>query len=285
VYQSLSNCRLCPRLCGADRLAGKAGLCRSTAQLVVASWNLHHWEEPVISGAHGSGTIFFSGCTGRCIFCQNYPISQLGHGRRVSIGELAGMMLELQGRGAHNINLVTPSHFIAHILLALDEAAGRGLRIPIVYNCSGFERVETLRLLEGVVDIFLPDAKYADDRVALEVSSFPGYVEANRAALAEMYRQVGARLELDEAGIARRGMIIRHLVLPDELAGSFEVFRWVAGNLSPDIHVSLMNQYFPAHEALHHPLLGRKLTEAEYERAIEEFFDAGMHAGWNQDCD
>jgi len=283
AYQSLSACRLCPRECGIDRLAGQRGHCRMSGQLVVASWNLHHGEEPVISGRRGSGTIFFSGCTGRCLFCQNYPISQLGNGRPYSVGELAQMMLELQGRGAHNINLVTPTHFVAHILLALDQAAAGGLTIPIVYNTSGYETVTTLQLLDHVVDIYLPDAKYADDDIAQWVSSFPRYVEVNRAALSEVYRQVGPTLELDEEGIARRGMIIRHLVLPEGLAGSLEVFRWIATHLSPEVHVSLMNQYFPAYKALDHAVLGRKLTEAEYARAVEEFFDAGMQNGWNQE--
>jgi len=285
AYASLADCRLCPRECGVDRLAGETGFCRSTAELRVASWNLHPWEEPPISGTNGSGTIFFSGCTGRCIFCQNYPISQLGVGRTVSIDDLAGMMLELQGRGAHNINLVTATHVVPQFIRALDMAAGQGLRLPIVYNSSGFESLETLRLLENIVDVYLPDAKYADDEIARRLSSFPDYVENNRTALTEIYRQVGDHLELDDAGLLRRGMIIRHMVLPGNLAGSADLFRWIAENLSPHVHVSLMNQYFPAHRAFAHPLLTRKVTGEEYDAAVEAFFEAGLQNGWSQECD
>ena len=216
---SLAHCELCPRACGVDRLAGKRGVCKVGAEPVVASWNVHRWEEPPISGTSGSGTIFFSGCTGQCRFCQNYPISQFGYGNHVTNERLAEMMLELQGRGCHNINFVTPTHFVPQILAAVDLAAGQGLRLPLVYNTSGYETLETLRLLEDVVDLWLPDAKYADDRVARRLSGFPRYVENNRATLQEIYRQVGDELVLDEDGIARRGMIIRHLVLPGGLAG------------------------------------------------------------------
>jgi putative pyruvate formate lyase activating enzyme len=285
AFAALAACCLCPRNCGVDRLAGEQGFCRSTADIMVASWNVHLWEEPPISGTSGSGTIFFSGCTGRCLFCQNYPISQLGVGQRASVERLAGMMLELQQRGVHNINLVTGTHFIPQTILALDVAAGQGLHVPLVYNCSGYESVETLRLLDGIVDIYLPDAKYTDDAIAQRLSSFPDYVAANRAALTEMFRQVGDRLVLDDDGIAVRGMIVRHMVLPDGLAGSADVFRWIAASLSPDIFMSVMNQYFPAYQALDHPVLARKVTEEEYEDAIEEFFDAGLHNGWNQDCE
>ncbi|MGQ9555838.1 MAG: radical SAM protein, partial [Anaerolineae bacterium] len=190
AWESLRSCRLCPRQCGADRLAGKLGACRMGAEPVVAAWNVHFGEEPPISGGHGSGTIFFSGCTGRCLFCQNYPISQLGVGQPITVQRLAGLMLELQGRGCHNINLVTPTHFVPAIMRALLVAAQRGLNIPIVYNTSGYESVATLQLLEGTVDIYLPDAKYADERAARALSGFRGYVAANRAALQEMLRQV-----------------------------------------------------------------------------------------------
>jgi putative pyruvate formate lyase activating enzyme len=194
-------------------------------------------------------------------------------------------MLELQQRGAHNINLVTATHFVPQFLLALDQATGQGLGIPIVFNDSGYETVETLRLLEDVVDIYLPDAKYADDAVAIELSSFVEYVSVNRAALLEIYRQVGDVLMLDEGGIARRGMIIRHMVLPERLAGSAEVFQWIAAHLSPAVHVSVMNQYFPAHRALEHPILKRKITEGEYDAAVEAFLDAGLEHGWYQECE
>jgi putative pyruvate formate lyase activating enzyme len=278
----LARCKLCPHRCGARRLAGEQGICRSGAQPRVSSWTLHSWEEPPISGTQGSGTIFFSGCTGRCVFCQNYPISQLGHGQTVSVERLVAMMLELQRQGAHNINLVTPTHVMPHILAALPLAIDRGLRLPLVYNTSGYERVESLRLLAGVIDVWLPDSKYADNTVAHRISGFEHYVEFNRLALAEIYRQVGDRLVLDKEGIARRGMIVRHMVLPGGLAGTEQVLDWLSHSLSPRIHVSLMDQYFPAHRALDHPVLGRKIHWREYEAALEAFDAAGLKRGWRQ---
>jgi putative pyruvate formate lyase activating enzyme len=248
---------------------------------VVASYNVHHGEEPPISGTKGSGTIFLSGCTGRCLFCQNYPISQLGTGEEVSESRLAGMMIELQDRGCHNINFVTPTHFSPSIVAAISLAAAQGLSIPIVYNTSGYERVETIRLLSGIVDIYLPDAKYADDTVATRLSGFPEYVEHNRAALKEMYAQVGNLVTRE--GIAARGLIIRHLILPDGLAGTSEVLRFIADELSPDIPVSLMEQYFPAYRALTHETLSRRITADEYDEALKSFDDRGLHNGWIQD--
>jgi putative pyruvate formate lyase activating enzyme len=265
-----------------DRLAGERGICGMGELPKVSSWNLHAWEEPPISGSRGSGTIFFSGCTGRCHFCQNYPISQLGYGDVVGIDRLAGIMLELQRRGAHNINLVTPTHFVPAILAALAQAVRQGLRLPLVYNSSGYERAETLRLLEGVVEIWLPDAKYADDATALQLSGFRDYVEHNHAALREMYRQVGPELALDGAGVARRGLIVRHMILPEGLAGSETVLAWIAQALGPQVHVSLMDQYFPAHRALGDPVLGRKVTPDEYASALEAFDAAGLENGWYQ---
>ena len=279
----LAHCELCPHRCGVNRLSGERGVCRSGDQPRVSSWNLHAWEEPPISGSRGSGTIFFSGCTGRCRFCQNYPISQMGYGREVSAEGLAGMMLELQRKGAHNINFVTPTHFMPAILAALPHAVRGGLRLPLLYNTSGYERPEMLRLLEGVVDLWLPDMKYADDGVARSLSGFKDYVEHNREALLEIYRQVGDALLLDGDGLARRGLIVRHMVLPGGLAGTGEVLRWISAELSPQVHVSLMDQYFPAHRALDDPLLNRKVTWEEYEEALEAFDAAGLENGWYQD--
>jgi putative pyruvate formate lyase activating enzyme len=280
---ALAACRLCPHACGVNRLDGGQGVCRAGADAVVASWNVHPWEEPPISGTRGSGTIFFSHCTGRCRFCQNYPISQLGYGNRVTSDRLAGMMVELQAKGCHNINFVTPTHFVPPILASLDLAAARGLHVPLVYNTSGYETVETLRLLEGVVDIWLPDAKYDQDVQARRLSGFPGYVAANREALREVYRQVGAELVLDEDGIARRGMIIRHLVLPEDRSGTARVLAWIARELSPQVHISLMDQYFPAYKVLDDPVMGRKITPEEYDAALQAFEDAGLENGWMQE--
>lgn len=282
AYRMLESCTVCPRRCGVNRLAGETGFCRAGAEPVVASWNVHHWEEPPISGTRGSGTIFLSYCTARCLFCQNYPISQLGVGQRVSTKRLAEMMLELQARGCHNINWVTPTHFVPQILQALALAIPQGFRLPLVYNSSGYDAVETLRLLDGVVDIYLPDAKYADNRIALELSGYPDYVEVNRQALKQIHRQVGSELVLDEYGIALRGMIIRHLVLPGGLSGTDQVLRWIADELSPLVYVSLMSQYFPAHKAFEHPILRRKISEEEYIAALEAFGAAGLEEGWRQ---
>lgn len=285
AWAMLQSCTLCPRACGVDRTNEGLGVCGMGSRPVIASWNVHHWEEPPISGTRGSGTIFFSGCTGQCIFCQNYPISQYRHGNTVSIERFAEMMLELQERGCHNINFVTPTHFAPQILAAVDVAAAQGLHLPLVYNTSGYETIETLRLLENVIDIWLPDAKYTDDAVARRLSGFPHYAEHNRAALREIFRQVGDRLILDDEGIAHRGMIVRHLVLPGGLADTPGVLRWIATELSPAVHISLMDQYFPAYKALDHPLLGRKITPEEYEAALDAFDAAGLDNGWMQEHD
>ena len=282
AWAMLARCELCPHCCGVNRLSGQVGICCMGDLPKVSSWNLHPWEEPPISGTRGSGTIFFSGCTGRCRFCQNYPISQLGYGAVVSLERLAGMMLELQRKGAHNINFVTPTHFMPYILAALPYAIRGGLRLPLVYNTSGYERVEALSLLEGIVDLWLPDAKYADDATARHLSGFEDYVEHNRASLHEIFGQVGAELIVDEEGNAVRGMIIRHMILPSGLAGTAEVLRWIATELSPLVHVSLMDQYFPAHRAVGDPVLGRKITENEYEAALDAFDRAGLQYGWCQ---
>jgi putative pyruvate formate lyase activating enzyme len=279
----LEHCTLCPRDCGVDRLAGEKGYCRAGAEPVVASWNAHHWEEPPISGTRGSGTIFFTHCTGRCLFCQNYPISQLGVGQQVSIERLGEMMLELQERGCHNINLVTPTHWMPQILSALPGAIAGGLCLPLVYNCSGYEGLEALRLLDGVVDVYLPDSKYAADAVARRLSGFRGYVKSNRAALREMYRQVGPELVLDQDGMAVRGMIVRHMVLPMGLAGTAQVLEWIARELSPDVYISLMSQYFPAYRAVDDPALGRRITPEEYLEALSAFDAAGLEQGWRQE--
>jgi putative pyruvate formate lyase activating enzyme len=281
----LRACDLCPHQCGVDRLADRRGVCRAGAVARVASWNVHRWEEPPISGSGGSGTIFFSECTGRCVFCQNYPISQLGVGQEADAERLAEMMLTLQRRGCHNINFVTPTHYAAQMLAGVAVAAERGLHIPLVYNCSGYESVPLLRLLDRVVDIYLPDSKYADDGVARRLSGFRDYVAHNRATLLEIRRQVGLALELDETGIARRGMIVRHLVLPGGLSQTPAVLAWLAAGLGREVYVSLMAQYFPAHEAVGHEVLGRRLTAEEYEAALDAFDDSGLENGWRQEMD
>ncbi|MFC1528720.1 radical SAM protein [Candidatus Latescibacterota bacterium] len=274
------KCSLCPHHCGGDRTKGETGICRSGTQSVVASFNSHQGEEPPISGKSGSGTIFFSGCSGRCIFCQNYPISQLGTGRIVTDERLAEMMIELQNRGCHNINLVSPTHFIPSIVSSLYIAVSKGLRLPIVYNTGGYEREDIIKILNGIIDIYLPDTKYADNKIAERLSGFHSYVEHNRSALKEMFHQV-KNLKVKD-GVAVRGLIVRHLILPDGLSGTEDVLRFLSESISSDIYVSLMDQYFPANKALHHEKLSRRITEKEYFDGIEYFTSNGLHNGWIQ---
>jgi len=276
----LQSCTVCPFTCGVNRLCGELGRCRSGHLPKIASCTIHHGEEPPVSGTRGSGTLFFSGCPLSCLFCQNYPISQLGYGKEVQISELADCMLELQKKGAHNINLVTPTHFVPQIIEALISAKKRGLYLPVVYNSSGYELVDTLKLLEGLVNVYLPDMKYGNNENTLKYSNAPDYVAVNRKAIREMYRQVG-NLECDENGIAVRGLIIRHLILPGGRAGTEEVIGFIAG-ISPAIHVSLMGQYFPAHRSVSIPELNRKITSEEYREAVELFERYGLENGWLQ---
>lgn len=283
-YRRLRSCDLCPLECRVNRLAGETGRCRSGALPRVASANLHRGEEPPISGTSGSGTIFFTGCTLRCHFCQNFPISQLGNGETITTGQLAEKMLNLQYRGAHNINFVTPTHFLPQVLTALWQAVPRGFSLPLVWNTSGYEKLDALALLDGVVDIYLPDMKYSDDRIAQEVSGASGYRDANRAAVTEMLRQVG-HLRVDDAGVAERGLIIRHLVLPEGKAGSAETLSWIAANLGTETHVALMSQYFPAGKAAGIGGIDRPVTFAEYEEATAVLEDAGLENGWVQELD
>ncbi len=282
AWEILNACTLCPHDCLIDRRTSKRSFCYSGMTAKVASYVLHKWEEPPITGTRGAGTIFFSNCTLKCTYCQNFSLSQQSHGKEVSNERLAEMMLELQERGAHNIDLVTPTHYVPQILKALVIAAGRGLTIPMVYNTSGYENLHVIKLLDGVVDIYLPDAKYADDEAAWNTSRARQYVKNNRETLKEMYRQVGD-LVLDEEGIAVRGLIIRHLVMPNDQAQTYEVLKWIAQEIGPTVSISVMDQYFPAYKALKDPLLSRKPTWEEYEvglNAIEEF---GFENGWTQD--
>ena len=277
----LGRCDLCPRACGVDRKSTKLGYCGIGSLPRVASINLHPWEEPPISGTRGSGTIFFSGCTLRCIFCQNYPISQLGVGREMSVDDLASGMLDLQGKGAHNINLVTSTHQMPAVVRALLSAARRGLRIPLVYNSSGYESIETLRLLDGIIDVYLPDIKYADSEIALKYSGAADYVSCNREALIEMWRQTGP-LRTDADGIAVKGMVVRHMVLPEDLSGSGECFSFLARRMGRQVWVSLMNQYFPAHRGPFTPPLDRKVTREEYEAVFADMTGLGILNGFVQ---
>ena len=283
AYKLLEACRVCPRECGVNRLKNdKLGFCRSGLNPVISSVSPHHGEEPPLSGTKGSGTIFFTNCNLRCLYCQNYPISQLGNGAERTPGELACQMLWLQEQGCHNLNLVTPTHFMPQILKALGIARDRGFNLPIVYNTSGYEAVESLRLLDGIVDIYLPDMRYSDDKAALKYSIAPHYPEINRAAVKEMYRQVG-NLAFDENGIAKRGIIIRHLVLPNGLSGTESIMKFLAEEISRDVYISLMSQYFPAYKANGHKELSRRTTTDEYNDACRIMEKYGLENGWVQE--
>jgi putative pyruvate formate lyase activating enzyme len=282
AYALLERCVVCPRKCGVNRLRGETGFCGVGEKPKVASCNVHYGEEPPISGTRGSGTIFFAGCNLSCRYCQNFPISQLRHGKPTSLQELAGMMVRLQSKGCHNVNLVTPSHVVPQILGALSLARDQGFDLPLVYNTSGYDSIESLRLLDAVIDVYLPDMRYSDDKVAQELSGAEDYVEVNRRAVAEMYRQVG-NLVTDQQGIAARGLIVRHLVLPHDLAGTHRTFRFIAEKLSPEVQVSLMGQYFPSFKADRCVSINRKITPEEHEAAVKSFFTTGLSRGWMQE--
>ncbi len=277
AQRRLARCDICPRECGADRLSSSKGaVCRTGARAVVSSYHAHFGEEAPLVGFHGSGTIFFSWCNLNCQYCQNYEISQLGDGREVSADQLAAMMLYLQGMGCHNINLVSPTHVVPQILSAVSLAAESGLRLPLVYNSGGYDSLTTLALLDGIVDIYMPDMKYGDAAVGKRLSLVDDYPSVNAAAVMEMFRQVGD-LELDERGIAQRGLLVRHLVLPGGLAGTEEIVRLLAERVSPHTYVNIMEQYRPCYRAQGHPQLGRRITPAEYMEAIRLAREAGLY--------
>lgn len=267
AYRHLEDCDLCARYCHVNRRESITGaVCRTGERAVVHSFGPHHGEEDPLRGWNGSGTIFFSWCNLRCVFCQNWEISQKGIGREAEPSAVAEMMLQLQSQGCHNINLVTPSHVVAQIIAAVHVAAQRGLRLPLVYNTGGYDSPEALALLDGVVDIYMPDMKYGDSAIARQYSKVRDYVEVNRAAVKEMHRQVGD-LVLDENGLARRGLLVRHLVLPEHLAGTDQVLGFIAREISPNTYVNIMGQYYPAYRADENPPLERTITEEEYREA------------------
>lgn len=280
--QVLKACRLCPRECGVDRTQGEKGFCQAGLRPMISSYNIHRGEEPPVSGSRGSGTIFLTHCNLHCVFCQNFPISQRGVGREGSAESLGRMMLSLQKRGCHNINWVTPTHFVPQILEALCWAIERGFRLPLVYNTNGFDHLETLRLLDGVVDIYLPDMKYSDEKIARTYSQAPAYPAVNQAAVKEMFRQVG-RGVYDEDGMMMRGLIIRHLLLPGGLAGTESVVRFLAENFSGMCSLSLMTQFFPAYQAKNFPELNRRLYAREFQTALKILDHYHIQAGWVQE--
>jgi putative pyruvate formate lyase activating enzyme len=291
LYRLLRACTVCPRDCGNDRLAGVLASCATGANPIVSAYTPHFGEEPGLSGSRGAGNVFFGQCNLRCVYCQNYQISQDYHaqkGNEVSVERLAEMMLELQERGCHNIGLVSPTHVAPQAARAILLAARRGLRLPIVYNTNAYDSVEVLRLLEGIVDVYLPDFKYADAVAGWLYSKVPDYVERSRAALVEMYRQKGSRLVFDDDGLLRSGLLVRMLVLPDDAAGIADSLAWIAETLSPRVAISLMSQYYPIHRAAsdaRYAKLSRSITAAEWEEALAALAAAGVEQGYQQELE
>jgi putative pyruvate formate lyase activating enzyme len=287
----LERCTVCPRDCLNNRLQDDIAACYSGRLPIVSSYTAHFGEEPALVGKHGAGNIFFGNCNLRCVYCQNYQISQTHKEQlknEITHERLAEMMLELQAKGCHNINFVSPTHFAPQLARSILLAAKTGLKLPIVYNTNAYDSVEVLKLLEGIVGVYLPDLKYAEDEAGYLYSKVPGYKEHARRAIAEMYRQVGDELVFNEAGLLQRGLIIRLLVLPNDIAGVRESLEWIKDELSPRIAISLMAQYYPTHQAAtskRHILLSRRITETEWLRALTALDELGMEEGWQQEFD
>ena len=282
LKDSMKRCEICPRRCRVNRAAGKKGYCRAPDNPVVYSYSPHHGEEPPISGQKGSGTIFFSYCNMKCVYCQNYYFSQLDQGKETSKDGLAGMMISLQRRGCHNINLVNPTHFVPQILEALELALEKKLTVPIVYNTSGYDLPETIRFLEGIVDIYLPDMRYSDETMAKKYSDANDYVGYNRKALKEMNRQVGD-LALDPDGAAVKGLIIRLLALPNNISGSVDTLKFIKKEISQNAYLSIMSQYYPTFKAYDHPEISAGVSAAEYKNIVDEASLLGLNNGWIQE--
>lgn len=282
--QILEKCTLCPHDCQVNRIKGQTGKCKADATVKISLADLHYFEEPCISGKNGSGTVFFTGCNLNCKFCQNYQISQLRQGKPISMEDLAEEYLKLQAKGAHNINLVTGCIYVPQIIESLKMAKQKGLCLPVVYNSSGYEKKETIQMLEDYVDIYLPDLKYSYDTLAKDLSGIDHYFETATGAIKEMYKQVG-NPKFNENGILQKGLIIRHLVLPNHLQNTKQVLKWIRKNVSKEVYVSVMAQYFPEYKALQREDINRKLTKAEYEE-IEEYIDKlGIQYGYLQDLE
>ena len=277
----LEKCMICPHNCGINRLDGQVGRCKSKDTVKIALYSTHNFEEPCISGKKGSGTVFFSNCNMNCVFCQNYEISQQGKGKEISIQELAEIFIKQQEKDVENINLVTPTSYVPQIIEAIKIAREKGLKIPIVYNTNGYEKAETLKMLEGYIDIYLPDLKYSDDILAKRLSKVDNYFEIATSAIKEMYRQTG-KFVFDEDGIMQKGMIIRHLVLPNHILNSRRVLKWINDNMN-DVYVSVMAQYFPTYKAKEIEDINRKLTKEEYEEIENYLYRLNLENGYIQE--
>lgn len=280
--EAFEECTLCPRNCHVNRMAGQIGYCKESAELVIARAALHMWEEPCISGTEGSGAVFFSGCSVGCVFCQNAIIATGKSGKRITKERLRDIFLELQEKGANNINLVTPTHYVPHIIWAVTEARKAGLQIPIIYNTSGYEKVETLRQLEGIVDIYLPDMKYYDAELAKKYSHAENYFACAAAALAEMVRQIPMP-KFDTRGIMQKGVIVRHLLLPGQKEDAKKIITYLYQTYKDSVYISIMNQYTPMKELQGYPELQRKVTTYEYNQVINEAIELGVQNGFMQE--
>lgn len=277
----LEKCTICPHKCGIDRTR-YVGRCKATDRIKIALYSIHNFEEPCISGEKGSGTIFFSNCNMNCIYCQNYEISQLGKGKEITIEELADIMIKQQEKGVENINLVTPTSYALHIIEAIKQAKKKGLHIPIVYNTNGYESIETLKLLEGYIDVYLPDLKYYYDELGKKYSNVENYFEIATNAIQEMYRQVEVPI-LNEKGIMQKGLMIRHLILPNQIENSKKILKWIKENIDNKVYVSIMAQYFPTYKAKEIDELNRKLSKKEYEEVENYLYELELENGYIQE--
>ena len=282
MLEELEKCGICPHKCNINRNKGKIGRCKATDKVKIALYSTHNFEEPCISGEKGSGTVFFSNCNLNCIYCQNYEISQLGKGKEITIERLAEIFLIQQEKGVENINLVTPTSYVPQIIEAIKIARNKGLRLPIVYNTNSYENVETLKLLEGYIDVYLPDLKYAENELGKEYSKIDNYFEVATKAIKEMIRQVGTT-KLDENGVILSGVMVRHLVLPNHIDNSKKVLKWIVENLPREVYISVMAQYFPTYKAKEYDKMNRKLTKEEW-KEIEDYIDElGIENGYVQE--
>ena len=282
MLEKLEKCELCPFKCKVNRLNGQIGICKCTDKIKIALYSLHYYEEPCISGKEGSGTVFFSNCNLRCLFCQNYKISQEGKGYEISIEELAEIFLKQQEAGANNINLVTPTMYVYHIIEAIKIAKRKGLKLPIVYNTNGYENVETIKELDGYIDIYLPDLKYFYDDLGVKYSGVNNYFEVATKAILEMIKQVG-KPEFDENGLIKKGTIIRHLVLPGHIQNSKHILKWLKDNVENKAYISVMAQYFPTYKAKEDKYLNRKLSNKEYSQIENYLYTLNLENGYIQD--
>ena len=282
MLEDLKRCNLCPYRCGVDRNNGEIGKCRASDKIKIALASLHYYEEPCISGKKGSGTIFFSYCNLNCIYCQNYEISQMGKGKYITIKHLAEIMIKQQEKGAENINLVTPTMYVPQIIEAIKKARANGFNLPIIYNSNGYENVETLRMLEGYIDVYLPDFKYYNNKLGEKYSNIKNYPEIAKIAIKEMYRQVGHPV-LDERGMIKQGLVIRHLVIPGYIENSKQILKWIKDNIDSSVYISVMAQYFPTYLAKKDDKINRKLNKDEYEKIEDFLYSLGLENGYIQE--